>query len=137
MVQQVITLNPFDVMNENDQISEVPHPLQRVIAVALLACSISSVAIYWVANREVSQLQVWWAELLAYAIVPVAVTFVVLYRSGWHREITGAARTGSLLLFSCLILGGELLAMGILLFVAMLLMSLCGFGVNAVTGGNH
>jgi len=92
---------------------------------------------YWVAKREVSQLQVWWAELLAYAIVPIAVTFVVLYRSCWHREITGAARTGSVLLLSCTILVGELIAMGILLCVAVLVMCVCAFGVNAVTGGNH
>jgi len=47
-----------------------------------------------------------------------------------HQTITGAMRTCSLLLLSCLILGGELISIGFMLGLAM-------FCINAITGGNH
>jgi len=58
----------------------------------------------WVARPMVEKLEVDWAVLLVDTLVTIAVTFVSLYRSCWHPEITGAARTISLLLLSCLIL---------------------------------
>ena len=56
----------------------------------------------WVARPMVEKLEVDWAVLLIDMLVPISVTFVSLYRSCWHPEITGAARTVSLLLLSCL-----------------------------------
>ncbi len=56
-----------------------------------------------------------WAEWAVYALVPIAVIFVLLYRSGWHRELTGAPRTLALIglsgfiFCSVLIVGGAIL----------------------------
>ena len=131
-------------MNENDSIPEVqqpfpeePHPLQRIITIAAVACFASALGFYLISRHEVAQLQVWWAELMVYAVVPVAVTFVVLYRSGWHREITGAARTCSLLVLSGAILGGEMILAVATIGVAILFICAGLFGVGAVSGGNH
>src|ERR1035437_9343107 len=68
---------------------------QPPIGVAWLACLVSFGLIYWVARPVVMLLAVWWVELLVYALIPVAVSFIILYRSCWHQEITGVARTCS------------------------------------------
>jgi hypothetical protein len=117
-------------MNDNNQTPEVQSPLQRVFVIASIACFVSLIFLYWVARRAVDLLEVRWIELLVYAIIPVSVTFIILYRSCWHREITGAARTCSLFLLSCIILGSEVIAIGIILCIAM-------FCLNAMQGGNH
>jgi hypothetical protein len=102
-------------MNENEQPLETQSPLQRVIVVASIACFAALGCVYWVATPAVKLLGTWWVELLAYAIIPISVTFAILYRSCWHREITGPARTCSLLLLSLLIFAGVLLAVGVLI----------------------
>lgn len=130
-------MNDDDQMLEERQIPEEPHPVRRVVSIAASVCFATAIGFYFLAGREVSQLQVWWAELLVYAIVPTAVTFIVLYRSGWHREITGAARTGSVFLLSCAILGSEMVAVVLMFVLAVLFICAGAFGVNAVTGGNH
>jgi hypothetical protein len=79
----------------------------------------------------------WIYKLLVYAAVPIAVTFIVLYRSDCHREITGAARTCSLLLLSGAILGGEMIVAVVTLCVAVMFICAGLFGVGAVSGGNH
>ena len=124
-------------MNEDNQMVEEPQPARRVMTIPALVCFATALGFYLIARREVSQLQVWWAELLVYALVPSVVTFVVLYRSGWHREITGAARTCSVFLLSCAILGSEMIAVIMMLAWAVLFICAGAFGVNAVTGGNH
>lgn len=134
-------------MNDMNEIGPTPeieqpmpeeqHPLRRILTIAAVACFASSLGFYLISRREVAQLQVWWAELLVYAVVPVAVTFVVLYRSDWHREITGAARTCSLLLLSGAILGGEMILAVVMFCVAAVFICAGLFGVGAVTGGNH
>jgi len=117
-------------MDDNEQAPEVQSPLQRNIAIASIACFVSLIFIYWVASPAVELFEVRWVEFLVYAIIPISVTFIFLYRSCWHREITGAARTCSLLLLSCIILGGELIAIGFMLCMVM-------FCLNAISGGNH
>jgi hypothetical protein len=124
-------------MNENEQIPVVQSLLQRPIVVASVTSLVSLVFFYWVARRAVSQLEVWWVEFLAYAIIPMAVAFIILYRSCWHREITGAARTCSLLVLSGVIFGGDLIAIGAVLCLALLFICMIAFGANAFTGGNH
>jgi hypothetical protein len=120
------------VMSYNDQIPEpeAQPPLQRAMVMASLACFVSLTIFYWVARPAVELLEVRWFELLVYALIPMAVTFIILYRSCWHREITGAARTCSVLFLSCFILSSELIAIGFMVCLAM-------FGLNAITGGNH
>lgn len=117
-------------MNDNEQTSQDQSPLQRAFTIASTACFVSLIIFYWVARPVVERLQVRWVELLVYAIIPLSVTFIILYRSCWHREITGAARTCSLLLLSCVILSCEFVAIGIMLCIGL-------FGFNAITGGNH
>ncbi len=107
------------------------------MAVAAVASLVSLIFFYWFTRRTVSQLQDWWMELLAYAILPIAVAFVILYRSGWHREITGLARTCFLLLVSCAILVGDLIAVVVVFCVAVMFICLIAFCMNGVSGGNH
>src|SRR5471030_986305 len=90
------------------QLSEIMSP----ISVASLACFFSLLGIYLITRPAVTLLgKIWWAELLVYAIIliiPLSLTFIILYRSEWHPKITGAARTCSLLLLSCFIFVGAL-----------------------------
>jgi hypothetical protein len=110
--------------------SEIQSPVQRVVILACFACFISLAFFYWAARPVVNLLAVPWIEFLAYALLPMTVTFSILYRSCWHREIAGAKRTCSLLLISCIILAGVIIGSSSLLYVAM-------FGLNALSGGNH
>lgn len=118
------------VMNDDEQTTGIQSPLQRVIILASLACFGSFTFVYWVARPAVELLEVRWAEFLIYAAIPISVTFMILYRSCWHREIARAARACSLLLLSSVILVGVLFAIGVML-------SLLWFCFNAVSGGNH
>lgn len=115
---------------DNDPISEIQPPWQQAIAIALIICFVSWFTFYWIAWPAVELLAIRWMEWMVYAFVPIAVTFIYLYRSGWHLEITGASRTGSLFLLSCLIFGGEMIAVP-------MLTCLVAFCVNAITGGFH
>src|ERR1017187_1857993 len=124
-------------MNENEQTPEVQSSSQRAMVIASSVCFASSFCFYWAARPAVSELQVWWMESLVYAIIPISVTFIVLYRSYWHREITGAARTCSLLLLSCIILAGEVIATVIILCMVVVFFCLIAFGMNAFNGRNH
>jgi hypothetical protein len=117
-------------MNDNEQIPEVQSPLQRVFVTASIACFASLILFYWAAKPAVELLEVRWIELLVYSTIPIAVAFIILYRSCWHREITGAARTCSLLLLSAIILGGVEIATGIIFCMGI-------FCLNAMQGGNH
>lgn len=101
------------IRNSDQQPSGFQFPLPRSVAVASLACLLSLMVVYWIAKPVVAQLEVWWMELLVYSVVPVSLTFVILYYSNWHQEQTGAVRTCSVLALSCLILGVLLLTIGI------------------------
>jgi hypothetical protein len=111
--------------------SEFQFPMPRAIAVASLACFVSLIFIYWVARAAVEMLGVWWAELLVYGSVPIFATFIILYRSNWHQEVTGMPRTCYLLLVSCLILGALLFLLG----VSVLVVSLFTSAIPARAGG--
>jgi hypothetical protein len=124
-------------MDENGQTLKVRSPLTRELLIASLACLVALMLCYGAFSKVVSELQVWWVELLVYAAVPVFLTFFLLYRSCWHPEITGAPRTCSLLLLSCAILAGDIFTVGAVIFLAIVIVGFIGFGVNAFTGGNH
>ena len=102
-------------MDDNEQMPEVQSPSKQAIIVASIACFVSLTLFYSIARPAVELLEVGWIEFLAYAIIPTSVTFIILYRSCWHEEITGVARTCSLFLLSCIILSGVLIIIGILL----------------------
>jgi len=110
--------------------SEIQSPVERAVILATFASFGSLAFIYWTARPVVKLIGVPWIEFLAYALIPALVTFVILYRSCWHREISGARRTGSLLLLAFTILGGVIIGSSLLLYLAM-------FGLNALSGGNH
>jgi hypothetical protein len=98
-------------MDDDKQKTEAEPPYGS----AIVACIASWLFVHLVAYPFVERLGVWWAELLIYALISISVTFVILYRSCWHRELVGAVRTLSLvamssLIFVCfLVLGGGFL----------------------------
>ena len=106
-----IGFSRLSVMNHSDQPSEIQSP----IGVAAFACLVCFAFFYWYAEPAVKVLDVLWAKLLVYALIPILVTFIILYCSGWHREIVGPTRTCSLLLLSFAILVGVLFAIGAML----------------------
>ena len=63
--------------------------------------------------------RVWWAELLIYTLLPLTLTFTILYGSCIHREMKSAVRALFLLLVSLLIFGGACLALGAIAFIAL------------------
>ncbi|HEY1663985.1 MAG TPA: hypothetical protein VGI03_16320 [Verrucomicrobiae bacterium] len=138
-VHPVMHTNELQIMEESGPNPEVRIP--RAIRLGLLTCCASALGSYEVSHIWVSRLQVWWMEGLGYALLPLSMTFIVLYRSCWRREITGAPRVSYLLLYSCIILGSEILATMlavVLIFGAVLLcLSLVAFCANAFSGGNH
>ena len=101
-------------MTQNDQ----PAEFQSPIGAASFACLVCLAFIYWLTRPAVMRLGIWWEELVVYALVPVSVTFVILYRSQWHRELARAARASWLVLLSCVIFCSDLLIIG--LFIALL-----------------
>ena len=120
----------LSIMNDDEHAPGIQSPLQRDMVIASIACFVSLLVFYSVARPAVELLEVFWEELLAYAVIPMAVTFIILYRSCWHREIVGAARTGCLLLISCIILFGVLFGIGVMICMGW-------FCLNAVSGGFH
>ena len=110
--------------------SEIQPPGQRAVILACFACFITLAFFYWAAQPLFRLIAVPWIQFLACALVPMAVTFAILYRSCWHREFAGAKRTWSLFLLSCIILAGVIIGSSLLLYIAM-------FGLKALSGGNH
>jgi hypothetical protein len=105
-------------MNENERPTEFQLPVPRGIGMAALACLVTLAFISWINRPTLDLVESGWARWLIYAPVPLLVTFLILYRSNWHREDTGAARMGSVLLASGMILAGVLLAVAVAICVA-------------------
>jgi hypothetical protein len=108
----------------------LPTETQSAIGLAAFTCLTNLLMLFWVARPAVDLLEIWWAKALVYALVPIASTFIVLYRSSWQHEIIGAPRTCSLLLVSCAIFCGVLFAMGLAAAIACFLA--IAFGANEV-----
>jgi hypothetical protein len=104
-------------MNDNEKTPKVQSPSQEIIGIASFACLVALTFFYWYAGPAVKALDVWWAKLLVYVLIPILVTFIILCRSGWHQEIVGLTRTCSLLLLSCVILVGVYIVIGAMLAV--------------------
>lgn len=100
-------------MNDNEQTPAGQFPCQRVMGIASIACFASLILIYWLAKPAVELLAIPWLKFLLYAIIPIAITFIILHRSDWHREMTGAARMCALFLLSCVILAGVLVVIAL------------------------
>jgi hypothetical protein len=117
-------------MNEDEQTPSLDPSSEQSMVIVSLGCFISLTGFYWITRPLVLRLQIWWAELLIYSIVPISVTFILLYRSCWHSELLGWARTSCVLALSCIILAIELIIIGIIICIII-------FCVNAVSGGFH
>jgi len=94
----------LDRLTHSDQPPEAQSPVQAS-AVAALG---SFLFIYCLDAGIVSALKVWWAQLLVYGFVPVLLSFIILFRSSWHREFTSGVRTLLASLMSCVIFVGIL-----------------------------
>jgi hypothetical protein len=116
-------------MNEDEQTPSVDSSSKQSMVIVWLGCFISLTGFYWITRPLMLRLQIWWAELLIYSIVPISVTFILLYRSCWHSELSGWARTYYVLALSCVILAVELIFIGIMLCMIV-------FGVGAFSNGS-
>jgi hypothetical protein len=96
-------------LNHDDRPPEEQSPVQASAWVEL----VSFLVVYWLTRDVISSFRLWWAELLAYAIVPILLAFIILYRSAWHQEWRAATRTIWAGLFSCVLFAGVLLAIGL------------------------
>lgn len=105
-------------MSEIEPSTEVQSPTQWAGIIAWFACLACSAYLYCVVSPAVELLGVWWAELLVYTLIPIALTFTILHGSDIHREMTRAVRASYLFLVSCLIFGGTFLFVGALVFCA-------------------
>lgn len=116
-------------MSQND-INENTSPL----LIAGLACFLSLPVVY-LTTRPVTWLSnapwVAWLQLGVFAIAPVTVAFMVLYRCAWHDDRPRTRRILSTILSSCMIFGIVLLLLGALAIVCCVLV-----GTSRVMGGN-
>lgn len=101
-------------MDANDQMPESLSPSQRALVAASGAGLVSFLLIYGIADRWMTSIAAGALEWAVCATFAVVVMFAVLYSSGWHREITGAARLAAVLALSCSIFAVELVAAAII-----------------------
>jgi hypothetical protein len=80
--------------------------VQSPVFFSSFVCFATFLFVAWTANPLFATQQFEWVELMIDAGIPIAVTFVFLYGSSWHREISGAKRTLSLILLSFVVFGG-------------------------------
>jgi hypothetical protein len=78
-------------MDDDEQTPEVQSPAEQAVIGASIVCFISLIIMYCIAELALQGLGLFWAEFLPYGIIPISATFLCLYRSCWHPEITGAA----------------------------------------------
>ena len=117
-------------MNRNERTGE-NVPLFFTAGVACLIC----LPIIYAATRPV----VWWLQmpwtewLLAplFTLIPLAVVFIILYCSAWHREWTKGRRVLSTAFSSCVIFGVD-----VLLILSMAIVGSVIAGLARVMGGN-
>lgn len=107
---------------------DVQSSLQRVFVIASISCLASLLIIFWISRPAVEMLEDVWYEILVYSIIPISVTFTILYHSCWNPEIIGVRRSCYLLLISLVIQIGVFLTIGVIRFMA-------EFFIMSVVGG--
>ena len=112
--------------NLEDRSSTIKSPIGFSAWVCLACLALT----YLVARPLVGLLDVGWTILAMYGVLPVSVTFIILYRGCWHREITGVPRTLSLIFLSFIVFAGDLIASIILLILGALVYSTFIDGFN-------
>ena len=103
--------SPKPVVNQPDSSGLESSP----IGLATFLCLALFGLIYGATRPLVTRIGIGWLEFLLYALLPLAATFTILYRSAWHREMAAVRRTGYLVLTSGLILCSDLVLIGIML----------------------
>jgi hypothetical protein len=98
-------------LRESDPSAEDPS----AIAISLFASMACLGLLSGVAAPGVAWLTMRWFWWLAYTLIPMSVTAILLYRSCWQPGPSRVARAFLLILLSGLILIGAVLAIGILL----------------------
>jgi len=116
-------------LNHSDQPPEAQSPL----VASAMAALVSFVLVYWLDRPVVSLLRLWWAELLAFAVIPILLAFVVLYRSSWHQDMRRAVRAVLVAAMSCTIFG----VVVIIAAMAMVVISFVYFGYIDRFGSGH
>jgi hypothetical protein len=104
-------------MNLN-QASEIQSRAQREGVLAALACLGCSGLMFGIVAPALQRLHLGWAESLVSVAIPLGVTFVLLYGSSIHREMTRLTRSAYLLLISVMIFTGTALFFGAIAFFA-------------------
>lgn len=98
------------------------------------ACLVSWAIIYF-ATRPVIWLDhlpgLAWLLLVLFTVLPLAVVFLILYFSAWHREFPAVRRVISVAFSSCLILAADLLVVATLGAAGCLII-----GLSRRMGGN-
>jgi hypothetical protein len=106
-------------------------PLFLIAGLACLMC----LPIIYLATRPV----IWWLHvswigwplLALFTILPLSVTFIILYCSAWHQEWSRIRRIVSVVLSSCVIFGVDLFLLILLVIAGSLVV-----GLARVMGGN-
>jgi hypothetical protein len=115
-------------MNEIEQINEGQSPAQRAGLVAWLACLLCLASLFFFAKPAVDLMEIWWEQLLIFALVPTLTAFFILFLSSVHREMKIVRRIFFLLLLALLDFGA------VLLFTALVALVLFSF---AHLGSGH
>jgi hypothetical protein len=102
---------PEPALNE----PEPSIPASSPIGLAAFLCLALFGLVYWAARPLVARIGNGGVEFLAYALLPLGITFTLLYRSAWHREMAVVKRTSYLMVTTGLILCSDLVLIGILL----------------------
>lgn len=93
--------------------SAQPPETQSPIRTATAATFLSLLFVVGLDHYFAGTLPSWWAELLAYAAIPILLAFIVLYRSAWHEGLRRGARALLVAATSCAIFSA--VALGTLL----------------------
>jgi hypothetical protein len=117
-------------MSRNEPMNE-NGPLLVMAGLACLMC----LPIIYLATRPV----IWWLHvswiawplLALFTIIPLSVTFIILYWSAWHQEWPKLRRIVSAAMSSCVIFGVDLFLVVILIVAGGLVV-----GLGRAMGGN-
>jgi hypothetical protein len=104
-------------MNLN-QPSETQSRAQREAVLAAFACLGCSGLMFGIVTPALQRLHLGWAESPVCVLLPLGLTFVLLYGSSIHREMAKLTRSAYLLLVSVMIFTGTALFFGAIAFFA-------------------
>jgi hypothetical protein len=76
-------------MDHDEQPSQTEPPTGIAFGVCIILFSL----IYILTKQEFSQLENWWVKMFISLFIPNSLSFLILYRSSWRREMSRMART--------------------------------------------